>query len=241
MQPERLRQRAADLFGLPLSDGHLHQLTLYMDEMLEWNATKANLTSITQPDAIEVRHILDSLSLLLLEIPMGARVIDVGSGAGLPGLALQIIRPDLRLTLLESVGKKTAFLNHIITELGYSTEVLNSRAEDAGQNSHYRERFDMAVARSVAYLPALMEYLLPLCAVGGIAVAMKGASPIQELDDANAAIIALGGKLRDVLTIELPDVEQAHTLIVVEKVKRTPKSYPRRAGTPTKHPIGSSA
>lgn len=241
MQPDRLRERAADLFGISLSDTQLQQLAQYMAAMLDWNTNRANLTSIIDPDGVEVRHILDSLSLLLLDIPEGARLIDVGTGAGLPGLAVQILRPDLRVSLLESVGKKTAFLQHIIAQLGYSTEVITSRAEDAGQDSHYRERFDVAVARSVAYLPALMEYLLPFCVVGGLAVAMKGPAPRQEVDDAATAIAELGGKLRDVLTIDLPDVEQEHTLIVVEKIKRTPKSYPRRAGTPTKHPIGSSA
>lgn len=241
MQPQRLREYAADLFGLALSDSHLQQLAHYMTAMLDWNANRANLTAITDPDGVEVRHVLDSLSLLLLDIPKGVRIIDVGAGAGLPGLALQIVRPDLRVSLLESVGKKTAFLEYIISELGYSTEVITSRAEDAGQDPRFRERFDMAVARSVAYLPALMEYLLPFCVVGGCAVAMKGPAPAQEVNDAAAAIAELGGKLRDVLTIELPGLEQEHTLIVVEKIKRTPKTYPRRAGTPTKYPIGSSA
>lgn len=240
MQLERLRQNAADLFGIQLTDQQLTQLNQFVIAMLDWNANKANLTAITDPDAVEVKHVLDALSLSLLEIPIGARVIDVGTGAGLPGLALQIMRPDLRVSLLESVGKKTAFLAHIIAELGYSTEVITARAEDAGQDSRYRERFDAAVARSVAYLPALMEYLLPLCTIGGMAIAMKGPAPRQEIDDATDAIALLGGQLRDVLTVELPDVDQHHTLILVEKVKRTPKSYPRRAGTPTKNPIGSS-
>lgn len=241
MQLDRLRQYAADLFGVTLNDTHLDQLSQFVDALLDWNANRANLTAITEPELVEVRHILDSLSLLLLDIPAGARVIDVGTGGGLPGMVLQIVRPDLLVTLLESVGKKTNFLQHISTQLGYSTTALHMRAEDAGQDQRYRERFDFVVARSVAYLPALLEYLLPLCAVGGQVVAMKGPSPRQEIDDATEAIQILGGELQDVLTVELPGVEQAHTLIVIEKIKRTPKSYPRRAGTPTKQPIGPSA
>ncbi len=236
-----LRQYAADLFGLELSEQQIEQFTIYAHQMLDWNATKANLTAITDLHMVEIRHFLDSLSLLLLDIPLGARVIDVGSGAGLPGVALQIARPDLRVSLLESVGKKTTFLKHIVSHLGYSTEVIHGRAEEIGQNVHFRARFDIAVARSVAYLPSLVEYLLPLCKVGGVAVAMKGANPEQEISEATEAIHHLGGKLQQVLTIELPEVAQSHTLIVIEKIKNTPKMYPRRPGIPTKHPISSSA
>jgi 16S rRNA (guanine527-N7)-methyltransferase len=238
MQFDRLPIHAKQLFDVSLSAAQLEQFAFVATEMLRWNDQRGNLTAITAPDEIETRHFLDSLSMLLLDIPINAMLVDVGTGAGFPGLVLKITRPDIKLALVESVGKKTAFLQHITDTLGLQDViVLNERAETIGQDLNYREQFDLAVARSLAHMPVLIEYLMPLVRPGGRCVAMKGASALRELHEARAAIEALGGGFSSMRTVSLPGVEQTHALIALNKKHATPSAFPRRVGVPAKRPI----
>ena len=158
----RLQSQARRLFNLTLTDQQLAQMQVYARELVDWNATRTNLTAITEPNDVQIRHFLDSLSVFILDIPKNGIVADVGTGAGFPGLVLKIVRPDIHLTLIESVGKKTEFLTHMVNTLGLTNvRVLQERAEDVGQDGNYREKFDFVIARSVAYMPVLVEYLLP--------------------------------------------------------------------------------
>lgn len=242
MQFQHLAEQSAALFGVELNDATLAQLTTYAREMLDWNENRANLTAITDPVAVETRHFLDSISLLgHVEVSQNARLIDVGTGAGFPGLVLKIIRSDIALTLMDSVGKKTTFLSHMVETLKLDNiQVVTARAEDGGQNKAHREKYDVVVGRAVAHLPVLAEYLLPFCKVGGRCVAMKGESAAREIDEATYALKILGGKVIANHRVELSGVEDAHYLIVIEKIRPTPAEYPRQAGKPSKNPLLSS-
>lgn len=238
MQAERLRTHAYNLFNVALDNLQLEQMLYVAEEMLRWNDERGNLTAITNPDEIEVRHFLDSLSIFLLDVPSDAMIADVGTGGGFPGLVLKIARPDIKLAMIESVGKKTAFLEHIADTLAMDhVLVLNERAETIGQDLTYREQFDIVVARSLAHMPVLMEYLLPLARISGRCVAMKGSSALRELHEARTAIETLGGGFSSMRTVSLPGVEEPHTLIVVNKKHTTPSAFPRRVGVPSKRPI----
>lgn len=236
-----LKQYAADLFGVTLTDEQANQFERYTEELLAWNS-HTNLTAITEPEAVMVRHHLDSLSLLkVVSLGKGQRVADVGTGAGFPGLPLHIAVEGLYTTLIEATGKKANFCNHVIKSLDLKrTMVLNARAEDAGQISHQRGKYDVVVARAVARLPILLEYLLPLAKIGGMCVAMKGVTARQEAEDSAKALTALGGELVKIESVELPNVPEPHFLVVVKKIKQTPAMYPRKPGIPSKTPIGSS-
>lgn len=234
---ERLLQ--ASQFKLSLSEAQQAQFEQYLKLILEWNQ-RVNLTRITDPDDIIVKHFLDSLSIYpaLPQSDGPISLIDVGSGGGFPGIPLKIAQPDLQLTLLESTGKKTAFLTHVVTELELTqTEVLTSRAEDAARLPQHRQRYDVATARAVGKLPTLVEYLLPFVKIGGIAIAQKGQSPQEELDSARWAIGTLGGKSPRITPITVPGLAAERHLIVIPKSKPTPKTYPRRAGLPKKEPL----
>lgn len=234
---ERLLQ--ASQFKLNLSAAQLTQFEQYLTLILTWNQ-RVNLTRITDPDEIIIKHFLDSLSVYpALPQSSGAiSLIDVGSGGGFPGIPLKIALPDLQLTLLESTGKKTDFLAHVVTELELpQTEVLTRRAEDAARLPKYRQRYDVATARAVGKLPTLVEYLLPFVKIDGVAIAQKGQSPQEELDSARWAIGTLGGKSPSIIPITVPGLEAERHLIVIPKGKPTPKTYPRRAGLPKKEPL----
>jgi 16S rRNA (guanine527-N7)-methyltransferase len=212
---------------------------MYADELIAWNQ-HTNLTAITDPEAIEARHFLDSLSCLLVikNRPPGLRVIDIGTGAGFPGLPLKIVCPGLALTLVEATGKKVDFLNHIIAALKLErVTVLNARAEALGQDQAHRERYDWVLARAVAGMRTLAEYLLPLCKIGGNCLAQKGENAHQEAADAQAVIQLLGGRLRQLTPVELPTVAETHYLVDMYKVAATPSQYPRRPGIPAKRPL----
>ena len=210
----------------------------YEHELLEWNA-KFNLTAIRDVEGIRIKHFLDSLSTVLAwKTTPPARLIDIGTGAGFPGLVLKILYPAMRLTLVESVGKKATFCQHIIKTLGLeNVEVLTLRAEDVGQMPFHREKYDWAVARAVAAMPVLAEYLLPLVKVGGGILAQKGESGPAEAQSAEKAFKLLGGELRHLVKVELPGVADERYLVVVEKVAATPPNYPRRAGMPSQKPL----
>lgn len=226
------------LLGIRLAAEQLAAFDLYERELIEWNQ-KFNLTSITDPDQIRIKHFLDSLScwLAMRAAPLG-RVIDVGSGAGFPGLPLTILRPEMHLTLVESTGKKAAFLEHIVQVLGLSSvTILALRAEEVGQLPEHREAYCWAIARAVAPLPVLAEYLLPLARVGGCALAQKGRGAKTEAAAAQNAIAQLGGELADVTPVNIPGLDEERALIVLNKNAPTPVAYPRRAGMPAKRPL----
>ncbi len=232
-------EAAARLFGVTVTPEQEALFDLYLRELADWNS-HTNLTAITTPDEVRLRHFLDSLSVVQA-VPMrpGLRVIDVGTGAGFPGLPLKIVYPDIHATLVDATGKKVAFLAHVAETLGITQgiEPVHARAEEIGHMPGQRATYDVVLARAVARLPSLLEYLLPLAKVGGVCVAMKGKTAHEEAIDAKKALAVLGGKLRDVVEVTLPGVEEAHYLVVVEKVKHTPIDYPRKPGTPTTKPI----
>jgi 16S rRNA (guanine527-N7)-methyltransferase len=238
MNVDHLVRCSRDLLALELSPEVQRAFSLYADELLAWNE-HTNLTAITHPEAIEMRHFLDSLSVILaVPITPGQRVIDVGTGAGFPGLPLRLIRSQIELTLLEATAKKTDFLTHIARRLNLNNvRIQNARAEEAGQDAADRERFDVVLARAVAQMPVLAEYMLPLCKVGGRCVALKGENAVIETQQAEHALRILGGRLEKVIPVELPQVAETHYLVVIEKIAATPPKYPRRAGIPSKRPL----
>jgi 16S rRNA (guanine527-N7)-methyltransferase len=221
-----------------------HQLAAFETcyrELVAWNQ-HFNLTAITDWEGVLVRHFLDSLSCLKAlpraELAAGARIIDVGTGAGFPGLPLKIVCPGMRLTLLEATGKKVAFLEHLVRVLGLKgVEAIHGRAEELGHNPAHRERYDWALARAVAEMPTLTEYLLPLVRVGGAVLAQKGEGAAAEVHGADAAIATLGGRVRQLVPVELRGLAETRYLVVVDKVAATPEKYPRRPGMPEKRPI----
>lgn len=233
-----LTEQAETLLDLRLTPEQAAQFDAYAHELAVWNA-HTNLTAITDAEAVMVRHFLDSLTLLRgIPFPPGARLVDVGTGAGFPGLPLKLVQPDLELALLEATGKKVAFLEHIISVCGLQgVTTVKARAEDAAHDPVHRAHYDIVVARAVARLPSLLEYLLPFAKVGGVCVAMKGRTAQTEADDSGHALEVLGGKLRGIETFQLPGVEEPHYLVIVEKVAQTPALYPRKPGIPTRQPL----
>lgn len=233
-----LPTHARSLLNLQLSPRQVELFTLYERELLEWNE-KFNLTAIRKPEEIRAKHFLDSLTCLQgFKETWPARLIDIGTGAGFPGIPLKIAFPHLRLTLVESVGKKADFCRHIMELLQLDkVEVIQSRAEDLGQMADHREMYDMAVARAVAALPVLAEYLLPLVKVGGRVVAQKGESAPAEVHAAEHALRVLGGHVRQITPVELPGVADDRYLVIIDKVAATPPAYPRRAGLASKRPL----
>src|SRR6266511_3120408 len=213
-------------WGLPLSEAQIDQLATYAAELRRWNE-RVNLTAIDDEAGIVVRHFLDSLRCALSWGDAPGSLVDVGAGAGFPGLPLKILRPELRLTLVESVAKKAAFLRHVVDMLGLAgVEVVVARAEALGRDAAHRGRYDVAVARAVAELRVLAEYCLPLCRVGGRFLAPKGAQIAAEVQSAQPAIAQLGGRLLAVEDVDLPGLEP-RSLVVVAKVASTPPRYPR--------------
>ena len=235
---ETLSQLAQSVFGLHLAPAQEKAFDVFAAELLEWNA-RMNLTAITDAEGIRVKHFLDSLSVLTVLHPApGERVVDVGTGAGFPGLALKIAQPTLRMTLVEATGKKADFCRHVVDCLKLrDVEVLHARAEDVGQEPPYREAFDWAVARAVADLSVLAEYLLPLVKVGGHAIAQKGEAGPAEAHAAASAFQMLGGSLEKIVPIELPGIVETRYLVLLAKNAGTPARYPRRAGLAAKQPL----
>lgn len=235
---DKLVQDASNLLGIHLSLRQITCFERYEQELLEWNA-RFNLTAIREPEAIRTKHFLDALTCILAwrDNPPGS-LIDVGTGAGFPGIPLKILQPSLNLALVESVGKKAEFCRHVAMTLGMErVEVVQARAEEVGQMPKYREHFDWAVARAVANLPILVEYLLPLVRVGGAVLAQKGESGLAEAHASEKSIRMLGGRLRQLIKIDLPGVAEERYLIVIDKVAATPPNYPRRVGIPSKKPL----
>jgi 16S rRNA (guanine527-N7)-methyltransferase len=226
----------AAAWGFALSQAQLDQFALYAAELRRWNE-RVNLTAITDPEQIVTRHFLDALACARVWGDAPATLVDIGSGAGFPGLVLKLLRPALRVTLVESVGKKAAFLEHMAALLGLEgVQVLAARAEELGRDARHRERYDVTTARAVAELRVLAEYCLPLCRVGGRFLAPKSAQVAAELNMAGTALERLGGALIEVAPVQLPGVEP-RTIVVVGKVAPTPDTYPRGVGVPGRRPI----
>ena len=252
-EPMTLLAEGAAALGVSLSSAQLGQFRLYARELADWNR-RVNLTAISGHDETQVRHFLDSLtaclpfrdenngnSALPAGLPGVARVVDVGSGAGFPGLPLKLAFPQLELHLIESVGKKTAFLGHIIGVLELEgVTVHTGRAEALARDPALRDSFDLALVRGVARLPLLLEYTLPFCSDGGRTVALKHGGLESELAEAEFALSELGGRRAGVFPVTLPGLTDDRVVAVFDKVSPTPERYPRRAGIPAKRPLGVS-
>ncbi|MCC6148330.1 MAG: 16S rRNA (guanine(527)-N(7))-methyltransferase RsmG [Anaerolineaceae bacterium] len=235
---DKLRREVQKLFGIRLTARQMAAFELYEQELTEWNS-RFNLTAIRDSDSIRCKHFLDSLSCAVAwkDKPPG-RLVDIGTGAGFPGIPLKIIYPGMSLLLVDSVGKKTDFCRHLVDKLELDrVEVVQGRAEDIGRLAIHREQFDWAVARAVATLPILVEYLLPLVRIGGSILAQKGEHGPAEAHTAEKAVHMLGGRLRQLHKIELPSVVEDRYLIIIDKIAATPPQYPRRAGIPSKKPL----
>ena len=228
--------------GLALSEEQVEGFRHYQRELERWNQ-RTNLTAITGYEEVFTLHFLDSLSVLLAltgndALGGASRLLDVGAGAGFPGLPLKIVVPDIQLTLLEATAKKTAFLDTLAASLGLDgINVLTDRAETAAHQEAHREQYDVVVSRGVAKLATLAEFLLPFCNVGGIAIAMKQGDLSTELAEAERAIALLGGTLEQIIAVDLPGLPPGRQLVALRKAQPTPPAYPRRAGLPAKRPL----
>jgi 16S rRNA (guanine527-N7)-methyltransferase len=235
---QQLSQELESLIGLGLNPAQINALDVYAHELAEWNESYS-LTAIHEPEKVRIKHFLDSLSVYLaMRNTAVERVIDVGTGAGFPGLPLKILCPQIQLTLVESVTKKAEFCQHIVDMLGLDhVTIICQRAEIIGSDLAFREKYDWAIARAVALMPILMEYLLPLVRVGGRVLAMKGESAPVEAHSAEGAMTILGGHLQRLIPVTLPSVADRRYLVVVDKIAATPEKYPRRVGIPAKRPL----
>ena len=235
---DALIQDAKTLFNVHLTARQVMALIHYEKELVDWNQ-KFNLTAIRDVESIRTKHFLDSYSCVSAwKANPPKRLIDVGTGAGFPGIPLKIVYPTMHVTLVESVGKKAMFCQHIIQTLGLEDiEVIHTRAEELGQTPAHRESYDWAVARAVANLNILSEYLLPLVKVGGTMLAQKGENGPDGAQAAEKAMKLLGGKLKQLIPVHLPGVADDRYLVLVDKVAATPPKYPRKAGIPMKTPL----
>lgn len=233
-------QKQAKEIGIILTEKQIAQFQTYYDMLIETNKVM-NLTAITELEEVISKHFIDSL-LLIQAYPDIAgqklKVLDLGTGAGFPGIPLKIAFPSLQITLMDSLNKRVKFLKSVIDELKLcDIEAVHGRAEEAARNTTYREQFDLCVSRAVANLATLSEYTLPFVKIGGMCIPYKAAGVEEEVDTAKKAIQILGGKLTTVKKVVLPETEIERSFILIDKVKKTPKTYPRKPGTASKEPI----
>jgi 16S rRNA (guanine527-N7)-methyltransferase len=223
-------------YGKTITQEHIEQFTKYMEILKEWNK-KINLTAIEDDREIIIKHFIDSLSILPYVKDQQLKLIDVGTGAGFPGIPLKIANKNIEVTLLDSLEKRVKFLNEVIKSINISKIVaVHGRAEDMGINPKYREKYDIAVARAVSNLPVLLEYCLPFVKKNGIFIAMKG-SNTEEFENCSKALDILGGKIEKIEKLELPHTNMERNVVVVRKFRHTPTIYPRKAGKPAKEPL----
>ena len=231
-----LLKEKAEMFHVKLDEKALERFDDYGKLLVEWNE-KINLTAITDPEGVTIKHFLDSITIFsYVDIPEGAKVIDVGTGAGFPGLAMLIARPDLNMTLMDSTKKRLTVIEDILEKIGLSANVVHSRAEDAGKSKDFREQYDFATARAVTNLRDLAEYCLPFVKIGGSFVPMKSAKTQEEIADGKKAIHVMGGEIIKVDTFDLLDCGE-RTIINVKKISPTPAKYPRPSAKIAKNPI----
>lgn len=234
--PFELMTAVLESNGIAYDETVLQRLEKYADMLVEWNE-KINLTAITDPEGIVIKHFLDSALLLKhVEIPENAKVIDVGTGAGFPGVVLKIFRPDIDLTLLDGLNKRLVFLNEVLSALELSARTVHMRAEEAGKAAAHREKYDLVTARAVARLNTLSEYCLPLCKVGGIFCSMKGPSAKEELAEAKRAMSILGGDKGEIKKETLTG-EEERSFVITKKISQTPPKYPRISAKISKQPL----
>jgi len=231
-------KKAAHEYSLALTDSQIQDFCTYYQMLIEWNE-KINLTAITSPQDVAVKHMIDSLACYdETFFKKGARVIDVGTGAGFPGLPLKIFRPDIELTLFDSLNKRILFLQAVAKELGITDiNFIHNRAEDGGKNKGLREHYDIAVSRAVARLNVLCEWCLPFVAVGGFFIALKGSKYNEEVNQSRGAIKLLGGEIAKIQNVKLPGLDDVRAIIFIKKIKKTPLTYPRRPGSAEKNPL----
>ncbi|MBA2174739.1 16S rRNA (guanine(527)-N(7))-methyltransferase RsmG [Halobacillus locisalis] len=224
--------------GIELNDKQIDQFQRYFDILVEWNE-KMNLTAITDQEGVYLKHFYDSLTAAFYhDFTKELRICDVGAGAGFPSLPLKIVFPQLKVTIVDSLKKRITFLNHLAHELELDNVAFyHDRAENFGKNDGFREGYDLVMARAVARMSVLSELCLPLTAKGGHFMAMKGPNLKDEMEDANVAIQTVGGEVKDVFTFHLPEEDSERNIAIIEKRRKTPKKYPRKAGTPNKQPI----
>ena len=236
MEKRELLKDCCAQMGISLQEEQLEQFMTYLSLLLEWNE-KMNLTAITEPREVVLKHFADCLSLVpWVEWKKGLRVIDVGTGAGFPGIPVKLACPEIELTLLDSLQKRIGFLQEVGSQLGLSgVEYVHSRAEDGGQNPLYREKFDLCVSRAVANLSTLSEYCLPFVKIGGKFISYKAGECDEEVAASKSSVFLLGGKISDIKKFELG--ESGRAFVIIDKVSGTPKKYPRKAGTPSKDPL----
>ena len=224
--------------GLELTEQQSEQFLRYQQELLDWN-TRVNLTSITNPEEVFIKHFLDSLSLLMIYDAPNARLLDIGAGAGFPGLPLKIVRPQWHVVLLEATGKKVKFLQHIIETLQLKDVVaVNGRAEELAHKAEYRGSFDVVIARAVASLPALIEYAAPFCRLGGQLIFPKKGDLAEELARGKRAASQVGARFKADIPVTLPGLGDGRRLLVWEQVNKCPEQYPRSGGVMAKKPLG---
>lgn len=225
-------------FNIEITEKMLESFEAYTKMLLHYNSFM-NLTAITDPFEVKIKHYLDSLTLLACEkLKDGDKAIDIGAGAGFPSLPNAIVKEKVSFTMLDSLGKRVNFLNDVVKELGLkNANAVHLRAEDGGRDKNYREKYDVAVARAVADLAVLSEYALPFVKVGGYFLAMKGTAPEDEINNAKKAIKTLGGKIEEVKEIIIEPLDLTHTIVVIKKIDKTPSAFPRKAGTPSKKPL----
>jgi len=231
----------AQKIGITLNKEQINKFSRYLELLVQWNQ-KINLTSLKTPQKIIIKHFLDSISCIKIISKYtnieGISVIDMGTGAGFPGVPIKIVCPSINLSLLEARKKKTVFLEKIIEEMNFQqVEILNGRAEAIGKCPDYREKYDIALSRAVALLNTLSEYCLPFVRVGGLFIAQKGRSYKKEIDKSLRTIQLLGGELIGVENIRIPFINQERYLLVIKKIKDTPSEYPRKEGLPQKRPL----
>lgn len=235
---EQLIIRKLEELGLKVSDRQAEQFLKFYKELIEWNKVM-NLTGITEFEEVVEKHFIDSLSVIkAVDLTKRERVIDIGTGAGFPGIPLKIMFPDLKVILVDSLNKRIKFLNNVIDICQLSEiNAFHGRAEEFAKNLKYREKFDLCVSRAVANLSTLSEYCLPFVKTDGMFIPYKSGEIEEELKASERAVSILGGKVRDVTRFNLPGTDIGRSFVVIDKKKQTPKKYPRKAGTPAKEPL----
>lgn len=222
--------------NININDEQAQKYYNYMNLLIEWNE-KINLTAITNPDEIIIKHFIDSITIDKY-IEKNNKIIDVGTGAGFPGIPLSILRDDLGITLMDSLNKRIKFLDEV-RELNHLNNIstIHGRAEELGKNKNFREKYDIATSRAVAPLNVLLEYMLPFVKVGGYCICMKGSNVEEEIANSKNALSKLKGKIEKIETFKLPDTEYGRNIIIIKKIENTPSKYPRKPGTPAKEPL----
>ena len=236
-QIEELLAESCKKINIELTEKQIKQFMDYKDMLLEWNE-KFNLTAITDEREIILKHFVDCLAISAGAELAGKKIIDVGTGAGFPGVPVKIAFPDTQMTLLDSLNKRITFLEELKNKLGLeNVTCIHSRAEDGGADKNLREGFDLCISRAVANLAVLSEYCLPFVKVGGCFISMKGPDVKDELNESEKAIKVLGGEVKEIKLINIPETDINHSLIIIKKIKPTPSKYPRKAGKAKKEPI----